>query len=106
MKIIMTYEQFEKIVLNLKAADENISVLYTIGVDMIEISDHYHKIITDLFKVIFTEEGFDWLEWFMYEKDFGDNVDLKAWDENHNEIVYDIKSLYDLLMESHYNNIK
>jgi hypothetical protein len=62
-----------------------------------------HTIIENLLGIIFNEDGKDWIEWFMYEKDFGKREDLKAWDEDKNEIAYDIKSLYDLLINEYHN---
>lgn len=37
-----------------------------------------------LIDALFTEEGVDWIFWWLYEKN--GNPDMKAWDENHNEI--------------------
>ena len=53
--------------------------------------------------ILVDEDGGDWIEWFMYEKDFGRREDMKAWDEDKNEIAYDIKSLYDLLINEYHN---
>lgn len=99
----MEYEKFEKIILSLQATHDRANLLYRNGVDITEVTDGLHNIIEDLLNVIFIEAGNDWIWWFMYEKDFGKREDIKAWDEDGNEIVYDIKSLYDLLINEHYN---
>jgi hypothetical protein len=93
----MTYENFERIILNLQKTHDHANTLYSHVIDITQVTDGLHSIIENLLNIIFGDEGADWIDWFMYEKDFGTREDLKAWDENKNEIAYDIKSLYDLL---------
>ena len=98
----MEYEKFEKIILNLQKISDQADILYNNGIDITEVTDNLHIIINDLLGIIFTDDGKDWIDWFMYEKEFGKREDLKAWDGN-DEIAYDIKSLYDLLINEYYN---
>lgn len=97
----MEYEKFEKIILNLQKTYDHANILYSYGIDITEVTDNLHTIISDLLGIIFTDDGKDWIDWFMYEKEFGKREDLKAWDENKNEIAYDIKSLYELLINEY-----
>jgi hypothetical protein len=97
----MEYEQFEKIILNLQKTYDQSNLLYKHGIDITEVTDNLHIIISDLLGIIFTDYGKDWIDWFIYEKEFGKREDLKAWDENKNEIAYDIKSLYELLINEY-----
>lgn len=99
----MTYEIFEKIMLDLQKTHDHANILYSHGIDITEVTDGLHTIIENLLGIIFNEDGKDWIDWFMYEKDFGRKEDLKAWDEDKNEIAYDIKSLYDLLINEYHN---
>jgi hypothetical protein len=99
----MTYEIFEKIMLDLQKTHKHADTLYAHGIDITEVTGGLHTIIENLLGIIFNEDGKDWIEWFMYEKDFGKREDLKAWDEDKNEIAYDIKSLYDLLINEYHN---
>lgn len=99
----MEYERFEKIILYLQNSHDKVNLLYANSIDLTEVIDPLHYIISDLLKIIFNDDGQDLIEWFMYEKDFGRRVDLKAWDEDKNEIAYDIKSLYDLLINEYHN---
>lgn len=99
----MTYEIFEKIILDLQKTHDHANILYSHGIDITEVTDGLHTIIENLLGIIFNEDGKDWIDWFMYEKDFGRKEDLKAWDEDKNEIAYDIKSLYDLLINEYHN---
>lgn len=97
----MEYEQFEKIILNLQKSSDQADLLYKNGIDITEVTDNLHIIISDLLGIIFTDDGKDWIDWFMYEKEFGKRDDLKAWDVDKNEIAYDIKSLYELLINEY-----
>lgn len=99
----MTYEIFEKIILDLQKTHDHANVLYAHGIDITEVTDGLHTIIENLLGIIFNEDGKDWIDWFMYEKDFGKREDMKAWDVDKNEIAYDIKSLYDLLINEYHN---
>lgn len=97
--MIINYDEFEKIILNLQKTQDQANLLYKNGVDITKITDNLHTIIEDLLGVIFTNDGKDWIEWFIYEKEFGRDDDIKAWDEDNNEIAYDIKSLYEYIIE-------
>jgi predicted protein tyrosine phosphatase len=58
-----------------------------------------------LWKQVLTKEGIDWLDWFLYEKDYiNGNLrkDLKAWDSDKKEICKDLKSLYKYLIKEKY----
>lgn len=99
----MTYEQFEDIMTKLQKSSDNTDVLYRHGVDVTDVTDHLHSIIGKLLCCVFTSEGYDWIEWFIYEKEFGKRADMKAWDADKNEIAYDLRSLYDLLINEYYN---
>jgi hypothetical protein len=119
----MTYENFLKITLGLKKASEDINQLYKNKVDLIEFVEPYHEIIMTTLREIYTEEGIDWLQWFMYENEFGQKdwggvpqykeVDGKMVkvDVNENEprfgatdadgkpICYDFESTYEFLKQ-------
>lgn len=52
--------------------------------DLIE----YGNLMFDrVIKAYFTDEGYDWICWWLYEKD--GNPDMKAWDESGDEIPTD-----------------
>jgi hypothetical protein len=58
-----------------------------------------------LWEQVLTKEGIDWLDWFLYEKDYiSGNLrkDLKAWDSDKKEICKDLKSLYKYLIKEKY----
>lgn len=67
----MTYERFLKITLGLQAESERSDKLYRLGVSLIDYVDPYHKIINELVKEVYGEEGYEWWSWFCWESDFG-----------------------------------
>lgn len=118
----MTYEAFLKIMLTYKKLHEDISELYDIGIDLLEgkykISDNIYKLLDAAIKTSYTDQGFDWVLWFIYENDWGQRdwsekplYDYKtgkiikasgevghgAVDKDNNPIAYSFESLYELL---------
>lgn len=68
----MTYERFLKITLGIKHESEKLNKLYKLGVELYDIADPYHAIISELIKEVYGDEGFDWWSWFCWESDFGE----------------------------------
>lgn len=93
----MTYKKFKEIIDTLKELSDRDRILYKHKVDLIEFESEFYFVINTLLKEQFGKDGFDWIVWFMYEKDFGRKKDFKAWDENKNEICKDIKGLFELV---------
>lgn len=120
----MEYKTFSQIILLLKQESERSQKLYKLGVDVIELNDGLHQIITLLIEEIYGEGGLDWFSWFCYESDFGKKdwsqhdcykivggkmVKIKdkgetrygATDENGKPICYSIKSTWKYLEKNH-----
>jgi hypothetical protein len=125
----MTYEKFLQITLGIKKSNEDIKKLYGLGVDLYEITDKFYVMIHTLLTEVYTEEGIEWLEWFMYESDFGEkdwsklpsyktvngvttkvndkgDVRYGAADENGNPICYSFESTWEYLKQYERNNEK
>lgn len=88
----MNLESFEYLLNKLKEVSKNDQSFYKLGLDLQSIVDPYHEIISHLLRVYYSEEGEDWISWYIYEK--SDKENMKAWDEEGNEICYDIPSLW------------
>lgn len=67
----MTYERFLKITLGLQVESDRNDNLYNLGIDFNNFIDPYHKMINELMREIYGEEGYDWWSWFCWEADFG-----------------------------------
>jgi hypothetical protein len=92
----MTYKRFLKVVLRLQKQKRVVAGLYELNVDLINFTDDYHAIITELIKEIYGNKGYDWFSWYCDENDFGQGT-LQAWDKDKKPIAYSLESLWELL---------
>jgi hypothetical protein len=121
----MEYSRFLLITLTLEKKQREISSLYkNHKIDIYDVLDPYHQIVTEMIREIYGEEGEDWYSWFCYESDFGkkdwsgkkiyatdsetgklkelDKQDIHgAIDENGNPICYSYESTWKFLEENH-----
>lgn len=73
---------------------------YKLNIDLIEYNDSLYKVIDILFDNVFLKNQKQFLEWYMYGKDFGRREDLKVWDDNGKEIeVNSIDDFYNTLKD-------
>lgn len=85
-KSALTKSEFIKLLGERDDQENRIDTLSSIGVDIFDspLIEYGNMMFERLIEAHFTSEGADWIYWWIYEKD-GD-PDMKAWDENHNEI--------------------
>lgn len=85
-KSALTKSEFIKLLEERDDQENRIDTLSSIGVDIFDspLIEYGNMMFERLIEAHFTLEGADWIYWWIYEKD-GD-PDMKAWDENHNEI--------------------
>ncbi len=96
----MELSTFTVMINTLKKQSDDINVLNSLNVDLINFADPYECVITTLFTEIYGLEGYDWFSWFCYENDFGRKMSKKnpkAWDKDEKPICYDVKSLWNYL---------
>lgn len=103
----MTLENFKKLIELLKEADVQVDNAYKAKIDLIDFTDVYSAIITNLILEIYGEEGSDWFSWWVYENNFGTGS-LEAYDENNKVILKTIEELWEFLEEKRKikNNVK
>ena len=74
----MTYEEFLKILMSYKKINEDISELYDIGFDFLEGKYRMSDSVSIMFEAVleshYTDEGIDWINWFIFENDWGTKV--------------------------------
>lgn len=92
----MTLENFTELITLLKFNNRQVDNAYKIGIDLYELTDPLHKVITLLIEEAYGTEGEDWFGWYCYENDYGTGG-LEAYDKDKNPIAYNIKSLWELL---------
>lgn len=100
----MKYEDFNYLLELFKKTSEEFSELHDIGFDFFEgkykISDSFYYMFKKTISLFYTKDGIDWIEWFMFEADYGTN-DLTAKDEHGNIICDSIESLYNYIEQYH-----
>jgi hypothetical protein len=99
----MKLEDFEKLIKNLKEASERTHEIYNKGVSLTDYDELFYKIIEPLLVKSFGQQGADWIEWYVLDRDSkaSDNAaPLQAWDENGNEICQNIESLWKTVLNS------
>lgn len=84
-------EEFFKILDEQKAQSERIDKLNDAGLSLwdSDIVEYGNIMFDTVIKAYFTEEGADWIFWWLYEK--AGNPEIKAWDEDHDEIPMETK---------------
>ena len=125
----MEYSNFLKLMLGYRKISRDISDLHKIGVDLIEGKYRIEEQVWNLFETsmstIYDSEGIDWINWFIFESDWGEEDWSKAdcyrvnkegkselvhkkgemrygaTDSEGNPIAYSFESLYELLENEH-----
>jgi imidazole glycerol phosphate synthase subunit HisF len=97
----MTLQQLERLISKHKEFIDNISDLYDLGFDFHEGKYKICKLAEDIFttsiEANYGKDGIEWVDWFIYETNYGTDINLTAIDADGNKICFDIKSLYDYL---------
>lgn len=100
----MEYKDFNTILSTLKDLNKKISELYDIGFDFFEgkykIVNEIETIKDTLFETHYDDNGVEWINWFIYENDYGERK-LDATDENGKPICYSVESLWEYLNKNH-----
>ena len=99
----MTLETFTKLLDNYTEVYSKSMAVSQLGINLDEYSDIFQKNTELLLGEVFTEEGVEWIFWFLYEKDYVEGNlkdDMKAWDEHDQEICQDVPRLYRYLVQN------
>jgi len=89
----MKQEVFTHILDKLRDNSKRIDGLYDLGIDLINFSDDYTKVIDTLLKVYYGQEGADWIDWYLWERDPNGALDQAT---NHGKpVCYDDQSLWE-----------
>lgn len=94
----MKYKQFKELIESYKKSQKAFSELYDLGFDFYEgkyeLARFTDEILDTALKTHYTVEGIDWINWFIFETDYG-NIDMKGIDNDGSPICYDMKSTYE-----------
>lgn len=97
-KSALTKSEFIKLLEERDDQENRIDTLSSIGIDVFDspLIEYGNLMFERLIETHFTSEGSDWIYWWLYDKN-GD-PEMKAWDENHNEIPLEtIEDLWSLV---------
>jgi hypothetical protein len=101
----MKLEVFTEIIKRIREQSDKQNALYKLDVDLINYSDNYTSVIDILLKVYYGEDGADWIDWYLYERDENSARD-QARDKDGKPICYDIKSLWEEVEQCRLDNKK
>ena len=90
----MKLEVFERIITQIQAQHERSFAANRLGIDLINYEEEHAEVIHLLLSAYYGEEGRDWIEWYLYERDSINGEVNQAWDKDGNPICYDIPSLW------------
>jgi len=99
----MQQKEFKKLIKKYKSLSNKLSELHDLGFDLYEGKFELMSDIEKMFDITieshYTKQGTDWINWFVYENDYGKNkLEAKDGDE---PICYDIKSLHEYIEKHH-----
>lgn len=93
----MQLKEFQNLLEKYKALSDKLSELHHLGFDFYEgkftLMLDMEFIFELTLKSHYKEEAMDWINWFVYETNYGQK-DMQGRDENDNPICYDVKSLH------------
>ena len=97
----MTKEQFVEVIKLHKQSTDNLNEYYKMGLDLLDNKNSpvepLFKAIDILFDSIYTEEGVEWISWYIYDNNYGEQG-LTAFD-GEIQICKDIDELYDYIQK-------
>jgi len=101
----MKYKEFNKVIGLMVNHSSKLNKLYSeFKVDLIESFNEHNTLVEMLWDEILTDEGSEWLGWYLYDKDgISGKVreDINAYDGGV-EICRDLRGLYNYLWDNKY----
>ena len=101
----MKYKKFKEIVDYQISHNNKMDEIYKCKIDLLDVMNDIQRAVECLWEEVLTEDGDEWLNWYLYEKDGisgKPREDLTANDKNGKEICKDVKGLYEYLSKQKY----
>lgn len=100
----MNKELFEELILKLQLMHEKGRKLYDLGIDLLEYTEPYERIIDVLLKAHFNDDQIGWIDWYLYERPSltergKPNKAFKTVGKKKVEICHTIDSLWETIQE-------
>ena len=96
----MKLEVFKEIVGLLKEQQEKLDTAYKAGIDLINFCDPLEQVISLLIGSYYGKEGKETFNWWCYDKNWGERIDLTMTDKDGNELCRTIEELHQWLEEN------
>jgi hypothetical protein len=96
----MKISVFKEIVNQLKNADAKKSAFHKLGLDIYDVTEELDIVLSHLIGSHYGKEGKDIFDWWCYEKDFGENKELKMTDKDGSLLCETIEDLHTYLEEN------
>lgn len=103
---LISKKEFTEILSTYKKLSESLTDLSQLGFDFFEnqkfpLVNLVEKLFSQTLDTQFNKLGIEWIFWFIYENDWGESNEPRAWDKEGNPICTDIDSLYELLQKEY-----
>jgi len=106
----MTFEEFKAIIDLMVDNSKRVDAIYDLKIDLLEFNDDNQQLVCLLWKQLLTKDGYDWLQWFLYEKNYISDgkgrKEMIAWDDDGKEICRNLKGTYTYLTKQKYFKTK
>lgn len=99
----MEEHEFIKVIESIEKIEKLIDDLYKVRVDITNSSVLEYGVISDtLWEYVYGQEGADWINWWLYERDRNKPTESQCWDENGPLSINTVSELYNFI-ESNYS---
>jgi hypothetical protein len=101
----MKYEKFKAIIDYQIGHNNKMDEIYKCKIDLLDVMNDIQRAVEVLWEELLTEDGNEWLNWYLYEKDGisgKPQKDFTANDSDGKEICKDLKGLYEFLVKEKY----
>ena len=93
----MNLQDFQKVLYLLQEHNDRSAAAYENGIDLLNFCEPIHRANSILIEAHYGKEGAETFSWWMYEKNFGRDENLKMWDKDGKEICRTIEELHSYL---------
>jgi hypothetical protein len=96
----MDIDVFKRVVELLKSTQEKDLAIYKLGIDLTNVNEGYHEIISHLIGAYYGPEGKETFEWWCYDKEFGARTDLAMTNSDGVELCQTIDDLHQYIEDT------
>jgi hypothetical protein len=93
----MKLEVFKEIVNKLQEQDQILDRTYKAGVDITNLLDPIHSVVSHLIGSIYGDAGMDTFSWWCYDKEWGTRADLTMTDADGKLLCNTVEELHEYL---------